>query len=489
MKKSIGYFLWVSFIFMLFGCAELYKGDEDEQVEVILPPGPTYTAETEHTLNVVYYVPADEYDREYWHWRLSGFALDMQKYFELCLQRNRIPNKKFGLIVNENPDYVKMHYIKSTRTIEEMTEKNIAAMAEEVLAYFEQHPGEKTSDNYLVFMPEYTGSFCAHYSLGTYSGIAFCGVDHEKFRVRYLTSIRGRQAHLASYGLVLKTLAHSFGLPMEVHKASDIIVSLLGSVEARSVNNVYVWHWYCTRYCSNSGYTGTISQGGILNKVILTEASARLLEQHPLFNDKANVEPEPLHVVIDEWDIKSLPGKPKIEEDSVFISCTFHSDKPVDAVILYNDPWCSFDVTVPITPMGAATYAECRKAGIVLDCNENWDGGNDAYGVYKSMLLAENLGNNTYRVTFDISMGDLFIKKPFYTAYGLKWNWAEFRFKFIGKDGSRCPSYPSVKGPLDGTLNDNLGKAEGDYRRLYQLTGSGTTATHNIATVYGTKEE
>ena len=46
-----------------------------------------------------------------------------------------------------------------------------------------------------------------------------------------------------------------------------------------------------------------------------------------------------------------------------------------------------------------------------------------------------------------------------------------------------------MKGPLDGTLNDNLGKAEGDYRRLYQLTGSGTTATHNIATVYGTREE
>ena len=135
MKKSIGYFLWVSFIFMLFGCAELYKGDEDEQVEVILPPGPTYTTETEHTLNVVYYVPADEYDREYWHWRLSGFALDMQKYFELCLQRNRIPNKKFGLIVNENPDYVKMHYIKSSLPTDQMIEKNMPKMAEEVLAY------------------------------------------------------------------------------------------------------------------------------------------------------------------------------------------------------------------------------------------------------------------------------------------------------------------------------------------------------------------
>lgn len=481
MKKSIGYFLWVSFIFMLFGCAELYKGDEDEQVEVILPPEPTYTAETEHTLNVVYYVPADEYDREYWHWRLSGFALDMQKYFELCLQRNRIPNKKFGLIVNENPDYVKMHYIKSTRTTEEMTEKNIAAMAEEVLAYFEQHPGEKTSDNYLVFMPNYTGSFCAHYSLGTYSGIAFCGVDHEKFRVRYLTSSRGREAHLASYGEVLYTLARSFGVPLETHKRSSATFSLLGSVEAKTSNNAYAWRWYYTRYCSQLAYTTSVPKGGLLDKVILPEASARLLEKHPLFNNAASVEPEPLEVEIDEWDIKSLPGSPTILDDSVFISCTFHSNKLVDGVILYNDPWCSFDVTVPYSPVNAATYALCREAGIALDRNENWDGGNDAYGVYKSTLLAEDLGNNTYRVNFNIAMGDLLLKwKPFYTGFAPKWYWSEFRFKFIGKDGSRCPSYPSVKGPLTS-------ETEGDYRRLYQLEGIGETAKHDIAKRYGVK--
>ncbi|MBC5621376.1 hypothetical protein [Butyricimonas hominis] len=482
MKKSIGYFLWVSFIFMLFGCAELYKGDEDEQVEVILPPGPTYTTETEHTLNVVYYVPADEYDREYWHWRLSGFALDMQKYFELCLQRNRIPNKKFGLIVNENPDYVKMHYIKSSLPTDQMIEKNMPKMAEEVLAYFEQHPEEKTSDNYLVFMPKYTGSFCAHYSLGTYSGIAFCGVDHEKFKVRYLTSSRGREAHLASYGEVLHTLARSFGVPLESHKMSSATFSLVGAVKSKAVSKIYRWEWFYTRYCSNSGNTLNLPKGGILDKVILPEAAARFLEKHPLFSNVAPVEPEPLEVTIDEWDIRSLPGNPALEEDSVFVACTFHSNKPVDGIILYNDPWASHDVTVSYEPINAASYAAYQAASEALERNETWDGGNDAYGVYKNILYAEDLGNNTYRVTFDIAMGDLFLNKPFFGTWSKSFG-AELRFRFIGKDGSRCPSYPSVKGSLTCETG-------GDYRRLYRLsyTASNSPITHNIATLYGTKE-
>ena len=171
MKKNVGYLLGVLLsVFVISSCTDVYKEADAESEEVVVPPGETYTAQRKYTLNVVYYVPADMMEFDDWHYRLSGITLHMQNYFYENINRymhlsgEAADKFKFGLEVNDvNPDFVKIHFIKSTRNCIDMQEKNLPEMAQEVLDYFNQRPELKKSNHYLVYMPAYEGSFVKHY--------------------------------------------------------------------------------------------------------------------------------------------------------------------------------------------------------------------------------------------------------------------------------------------------------------------------------------
>ena len=133
MEKKCSFLVWVLLSIFAISCTDVYKEDDSEEEEVIVPPGDTYTAEKEtYCLNVVYYVPADVEDVEDWHYRLSGVTLHVQNYFYENFMRYRV-DKKFGLELNDvNADFIRIHYIKSTRKLVEMQERNMSEMAQEL---------------------------------------------------------------------------------------------------------------------------------------------------------------------------------------------------------------------------------------------------------------------------------------------------------------------------------------------------------------------
>ena len=174
MKKNVGFLLWILLSIFIASCTDVYREADSEKEEEIIPPGDTYTPEKIHNLNVVYYIPSDIEEIEDWHYRLSGVTLHVQNYFYENFMRFRV-DKKFGLELNDvNPDFIKIHYIKSKKSYLDMQERNISQMAQEILDYFEQNPGLKQSDHYLIYMPEYKGCFIKHYYPSEKEGLAFC---------------------------------------------------------------------------------------------------------------------------------------------------------------------------------------------------------------------------------------------------------------------------------------------------------------------------
>ena len=116
MKKNVGFLLWILLSIFITSCTKTYREADAEKEEEIVPPGETYTPEQMHNLNVVYYVPSDILEIENWHYRLSGMTLHIQNYFHENFMRYRV-DKKFGLELNDaNPEFIKIHYIKSTKS-------------------------------------------------------------------------------------------------------------------------------------------------------------------------------------------------------------------------------------------------------------------------------------------------------------------------------------------------------------------------------------
>ncbi|WP_065219147.1 MULTISPECIES: hypothetical protein [Butyricimonas] len=479
MKRNVG-ILWGIFLsIFIAACTDVYKEDDSDlsQDEEVIPPGETYTPERAHTLNVVYYVPNDVEDNPDWHYRLSGVTLHIQKFFHECFMRYRV-DRKFGLELNDvNPAFVRIHYIKSARNVFDMKVANIADMAKEVLAYFEKNATEKKSDHYLVWMPEYTGSFIQHYYPSEHEGMAFCGCVNDRFRIKYFESARARATFLSKLGYVLKAFAQACFLPESNAGSESAFLSLMGAFErtgATSTSTNYSPNYNCRMYAGIPGKSGARPTLGTPDKIRLMLWDVRYLMGTQLFNDHYSY--EPFDVDIEGVDIRSKVYRSSVEADTgrvvgpyyttdtIRVSCTFRTDAELDGVVLLDDPWQSMGKSV-----GQLDTLNDRKA--------TFESGFDAYGVYASSSTFEQLGENTYRVEFEFPLGNHFnISRWDWTTNGTGTGYVqnfgyclhELRFRFVGKNGMAYPHAPvSIKGPaesLDGKVKPGLRNRYRVYR-------------------------
>lgn len=466
MRKNVRYFFWMFLSVFAMSCTDVYREDDSEEEEVILPPGETYTKEKEHCLNVVYYVPADMDGYADWHYRLSGIVLHAQEYFYENFKRYYV-DSKFGLELNdENPDYVRIHFIQSERKTEDMQEMNIGAMAEEVLAYFTANPGAKTSDHYLVFLPRYTGSFYKHYYPSTKEGMAFCGCDHERYNIKYFDSGRARATFLEGLGYVLQTLGRACFLPESNVGLEVASRSLMGANEVETNRSGYANFMHPKYNCHY--YTGKVEPnayvGGTPDKIRMNLWDVRYLQGTQLFND--NYSYDPFEVDITEVDIKSKEGALSTLTDTLKVKLRFTTAADLDGVLLLDDPWRTGGV---------------KKLDTLLDKNEHYDTGYDAYSVWAASSQFVKNGN-FYEVDFIVPMGNHANMNQEANSKRASIN-HEIRFRFIGKNGMAFPHPPvSVKGEW-GTKLRNVYKVQG-----HEPFEDGVLAsfTHDIATRYGT---
>lgn len=467
MKKKCCFFVWVLLSIFAISCTDVYKEDDSEEEEVIVPPGDTYTAEKEtYCLNVVYYVPADVPDVEDWHYRLSGMTLHVQNYFYENFMRYRV-DKKFGLERNDvNEDFIRIHYIKSTKKQVEMQERNINEMGQEVLDYFKQHPEFKKSDHYLVWMPKYEGSFIEFHYPSAKEGMAFCGVDNTRWKIRYFDSARARATFLSDLGWVLKAFAQSCFLPESNSGLDSPFRALLGAEKILGRTSYKNQPYFnCRNY---AGYKTSSYVEGTPDKVRLMVWDVRYLAGTQLFND--NYSYEPFNVTVENVDIRSKQGALEYEEDTLRVTCKFKCPVELAGVLLLDDPWRTHEPVL-------------GKRDEAMDKDDMEDTGWDAYGVYidQTSLVKEG---DLYTAEFVIPLCNHMNFEYAENATSLITH--EIRFRFIGKNGMAFPHAPvSIKG----------GPCEAPLRNCYQLVrnkfGTGYYdyyILHNIPTKYGTWE-
>ena len=468
MEKKCSFLVWVLLSIFAISCTDVYKEDDSEEEEVIVPPGDTYTAEKEtYCLNVVYYVPADVEDVEDWHYRLSGVPLHVQNYFYENFMRYRV-DKKFGLELNDvNADFIRIHYIKSTRKLVEMQERNMSEMAQEVLGYFEQHPESKKSDHYLVWMPEYSGSFINFYYPSAKEGFAFAGVDNTRWKIRYFDSARARATFLSNLGTVLRVFAKSCFLPYSNAGLDSPFRALMGAEKALGASAMKAQPYFNSRNYAGWVTSSTGYMEGTPDKVRLMIWDIRYLAGTQLFNDDYSY--EPFDVTVEDVKVLSKQGVLEYADDTLHVTCKFKCPVELAGVLMLDDPWRTYD---PVF----------GKRDESIDKDEMQDTGWDAYGVYVEQASLEKEGD-VYTASFVVPLCN-------HINFELSTNSStlishEIRFRFIGKNGMAFPHAPtSIKG----------GPCSAPLRTCYKLVrtrlGTGYPAVyyvlHDIPTKYGT---
>lgn len=456
MKKSVKLLLLMFLSACLGACADLYQGNEEEDVVEVIPnPSENYKPEKNHNLNVIYYVPADVDPVENWHYRLSGITLHLQNFFEQNMKRYKM-NKTFGLVVNEVPEYVKIHYIKSTRNASGMREEDMKEMAAEISEYFGKNPSEKSSNHYLIYMPQYEGSFYGHYYPSPEEGMAFCGCDYSKYNIKYVTSSRARARFLVGLGSLIHELGHAFFLTENSQGMEDAYLAIMGWNLYAGSGTIFT---NTTPVYYHESYTGRFPQGGSYvagspEKIRLTEADARCLDQNQVFNDSYS--DEPFEMDIRDIKISSVKNPESLEKDTVFVTCQFTSTKKIAGAILYCDPWRTYLNKTSVPDLDS-------------EMDENYDSGGDGYGFYVDGAEIQNLEGDTYEIKFAYPMGRLLSNSRPHTPSGEKGMDAEFRFRFIAKGGQLYPNPTvSVKGP-------NM------YRHKFQIVRKSAIELYNAA--------
>ena len=443
-------------------CTDIYReSDEQSEEEEITPPSETYHHEDDkqYCLNVVYYVPSDGVEVSDWHYRLSGMTLKIQEYFEENFGYYSV-DRKMGLVVNDSSEsYIKMHLVKSQYPAAELHEGNIAKMAAEILDYYTANPDEKTSDHYMVWMPEYSGCFIKHYFPDAKSGMTFAGVDNDRWKPSYFESPRATAVFLSDFGEVLKTFAHSLFLPESNSGLEHPYLSLMGGQErtGSTISGVGYRPLYNYTY-----YTGSSSSGGASvtygtpDKVRLMIWDVRYLSGTQLFNDDYSY--EPFEVTVDKENVRiwsrdtvcSESGKIDADwwtQDTIYMEVPFTTDAELAGVLVMDDTWVSW--------MKGTTSQDTT-----LDRNPMEETGWNAYGVYLDITALTDNGGGNYVAKFAIPCGNQLYPftnglTPSASRSAKFLTKHELRLRFIGRNGMAYPHYPtSVKGDTPNWESD-----------------------------------
>ena len=447
-------------------CTDIYReSDEQSEEEEITPPSETYHHEDgkQYCLNVVYYVPSDGVEVSDWHYRLSGMTLKIQEYFEENFGYYGVENK-MGLVVNDSSEsYIKMHLIKSQYPAAELHEGNMAKMAAEILDYYTANPDEKTSDHYMVWMPEYSGCFIKHYFPDTKSGMTFAGVDNDRWKPSYFESPRATAVFLSDFGLLLKTFAHSLFLPESSSGLEHAYLALMGASGRTGGSSAgYKPDYNYKNYAGTSTAGGGSVTYGTPDKVRLMIWDVRYLNGTQLFNDDYSY--EPLEVKVDREKVRIWSKDTACSEsgmlyedwwrqDTIFMEVPFSASAELAGVLLLDDGWTSYNV---------GTTSVTNTQDTTLDRDPMKDTGYDAYGVYLDVTALEETADG-YIARFALPLGNNIY--PFYGGTSVQRNPVkhELRLRFIGRNGMAYPHYPtSVKGETENA--DGKEAIVSDYR-------------------------
>lgn len=432
MKKYVRWALLMLLPVFMLACAKLYDGDDPTEDIALLPPGKIYTPEGKYNLNVVYYVPADVDTLARWHRRMSGITLHTQKFYKENMNRFMY-EKTFGLVVNDNPEYIKVHYIKSKKNSSAMQEKDIAGMTEEIMTYFKENPTEQTSNHFLVYMPKYKGSFMGvgfRKSEGSTLtapdlAFAFAGCDALKFDIKYFPSAKARSLNLASLGEVLYQLGRSFLLTNNNGKNAQATYSLMGT-ELIKFSNSYTTTYYHMRYKETP------------DKIRLTETDAMRLNQIQMFNEEHTY--KDTRVTMEKVDLR-------YENDSlILVNMSFRSPDEIVAAIIYNDPWRSF--------------RNNATRDTTIDQDPLVDSGGDAITYYVRDLKKEG---DLYQASFVLPWDEMMSTSKY--AFAERIN-AEIRFSFVGKGGIPYP-HPGIG--VKGTFDEKIRGTYLIYREAHEI--------------------
>lgn len=161
-----------------------------------------------YALNVVYFLPSDMQPVEGYQQRLEDIMLYTQDFYRKEMVRNGFGEKTFGLRKNTDGS-VKFLLIHGKKEASHYPyEGGGGRVIGEIDEWFTAHPGEKSSDHTLVFMPTITGDEdpggVPFYGMGK---ICFA-LDYKYFDLKYLgdallTKWLGGMAHELGHGLNL----------------------------------------------------------------------------------------------------------------------------------------------------------------------------------------------------------------------------------------------------------------------------------------------
>ncbi|WP_215223093.1 discoidin domain-containing protein [Echinicola shivajiensis] len=259
-------------------------------------------------LNVIYFLPNDMEPHLDYERRLSGALKHMQNYYAQQLLSHGFGNRTFGLAENpEVPGNVNIKIIHAENDHLYYPYSNGGNRAvKEIKAYFEEHPEEKTSEHFLIFIPRHEdGTGVPFYGLGKF---AFTrdypgGYDMDK----WVDGVGFPTIDDKWIGGTIHELGHGLNLPHNRQKVSDNFTAMMGN--------------------GNSSYWKSP------NSIKFTKASALILRYNELFTNNAPFE---FYQEVPEVEIKHQ----RIYADSeyLYVQTKFTSTIPVKGAIVYNDP-------------------------------------------------------------------------------------------------------------------------------------------------------
>ncbi|ASZ12444.1 discoidin domain-containing protein [Chitinophaga pendula] len=264
-------------------------------------------------LNIVYFVPSDMDTLIKYRERISGIMLQGQRFYGKWMQHYGYGNRSFGLLPDSTGKGIKIIVVKGKQTKDKYPYEGGGNIAiGELNSYFAANPAQKTSEHTLVIMPAST-----YAADGDPGGVPFYGLGRWCFALDYKemdTSYLGTGGVLGNratkwIGGLMHELGHGLNLPHNKEKVSEAADTSKGTALMGSGNYTY-------------GKSPTF----------LTAASTAILNNSQTFRTTTVTD---LYGSV-SVSMKSI--KAQYLSGNIEIKAKFTNNKPVNNVILYNDP-------------------------------------------------------------------------------------------------------------------------------------------------------
>ena len=303
MKKIIPIIILFT-VFMLSACKKnLYPVDPD-----IVHTADGFSSDRQRNLNLVYFVPNDLDTLPNYQRRLSEIMLWVRQFYKDEMTRHGYSGKTFGMFVNSD-SLVKIITIKGNKPKSAYPyEGGYGAVAEEVNAWFDAHPSDKTSDHTLIIIPRYEFK-----PDGTATGGPFYGtgkwcyaLDYEDFNMDNI-GVPNNQ-FTGWFGGLAHELGHGLNLPHNSEKVSE--KATLG-----------------TALMGYGNYT--LGKEG----TVLTAADAAILNANQIFNkDNEN------YYEAATAEINRINAEYDATKEAIIVSGKFNASNKINSIAYYNDP-------------------------------------------------------------------------------------------------------------------------------------------------------